>query len=477
MKQERKARVDTDINRSLVSSRLQTERVRSQWREPNWANTINAVKDIAVKYLTDEKDSAYKRLDLEASKMQMQELEDIRVADSNEKIPEIENQFKTAVSSAFSQDSWGKQWLKERGDLFFAANSRDVLRAGIAKQKELSVLEMNKTINTFSDTIATSPLDKAMVLLGDMTKFIDASGVLSPSEKQSAKNGALTQTMRRMADENPETALLMLNDKNYDWSGINTAGIRNLAEARQSVLAKKRESNDFKAFVQNPTYNGLQYLKNSYPKTKEHVFKSLENILESSPNYKSENAYDVISEFTSELLDFSETQFSDADEAFEKAVELSDRLTRSNQRGNITPEETQKGINDVWNVLQDEAVQSSLGELSPYMKAFQSFAKFQINNFPTNLSEATEGAISGFKKKAKLQAMAKAGMIGALDKLRDGDINGAKEVYNATRLSMQAFMHPEIANKKVGDTIVLQNDILGIIESMDGDNIIVKRVR
>lgn len=467
----------TDVNRNLVSSQMQAANFQSHWRAPDLGGLVKDVSDEVNKYYEAEKEAAFKRLDIEASKMQMQELEAIRVAESNEAIPEIENSFKQNLNTAFAQDNWGKQWLKERGDLFLAANSRDVMRAGISKQHELYTLEMNKTLGTWSDDIATSPEDKARVLMGDMGKMIDDSPILTPTEKQNTKSNALTLTMRKMADQNPEVALKMLNSDDMNWEGIDTARIRNLAEARMSVLAKKRKDNEFRAFISNPSYEGLEAIKLKYPDTKESVIKNLTNIFESSPNYKSDNAYEIIDDFTTELTEFNETQFADADEALEKAIEISDRLVRSNQRGNITPEETQSSLNDLWNVMQDEAVKSAWTEFSPYAKAFQSFTNFQINNLPTFLSEAAEGISSGINKKARLQAMAKAGMMEAMNRWRDGDIEGAKQTYNNTRLSMQAFMNPEIAGKKVGDTIVLQNSILGVIESMDGDDIVVKRVR
>ena len=106
----------TDVNRNLVSSQMQAANVRSAWRSPDYSGLLKDVSDGLNKYYQAEKDAAFKRLDIEASKMQMQELEEIRLADSNEKIPEIENTFKQNLNTAFAQDNWGKQWLKERGD-------------------------------------------------------------------------------------------------------------------------------------------------------------------------------------------------------------------------------------------------------------------------------------------------------------------------------------------------------------------------
>ena len=135
----------TDVNRTLVSSQMQAANVRSAWRAPDYGGLLKDMAEGLEKYHKAEKDAAFKRLDIEASKMQMQELEQIRLADSNEAIPEIENSFKQNLNNTFGQDNWGKQWLKERGELFLSANSRDVMKASIGKQHELYTLEMNKT--------------------------------------------------------------------------------------------------------------------------------------------------------------------------------------------------------------------------------------------------------------------------------------------------------------------------------------------
>lgn len=208
--------INTDINRSLISGQMQAANVRSAWRAPDWGGLAKDVAQGMQTYYKAEKDAAFKRLDLEASKMQVQELENIRVADSNEKIPEIENQFKTQVNEAFSQDNWGKQWLKERGDLFFAANSRDVMRSSIAKQHELYTLELNKTLGTWANDIATSAEDKARALMGDADNYISASQLLSPEEKQKTKDNFLKLTLQRMATNNPEMAKSFLASGEFD---------------------------------------------------------------------------------------------------------------------------------------------------------------------------------------------------------------------------------------------------------------------
>ncbi len=207
--------INTNVNRTLVSSKMQEANMRSPWRAPDVGGALQGIAKVAGQYYEAEKEAAFKRLDLEATKLQDQELEEIRVATSNEQIPQIEQNFQARINEAFSQDNWGKQWLKERSGLYFAANGRDVMRHGLAKQHELGVLELNKTIGAWTDNISGSAPDKAKVLIGDMNSFIDASPILSPEEKQKTKENAMKMALERLASSNPNTAMTLLKDETF----------------------------------------------------------------------------------------------------------------------------------------------------------------------------------------------------------------------------------------------------------------------
>lgn len=226
--------INTNINRNLVSGQMQAANMQSPWRAPDIGSTIAGATKVAAQYYEAEKDAAFKRLDLEADKLQDQELEEIRVATSNEQIPEIENNFKMRLNEAFSQDSWGQKWLKERSELYFAANSSDVMRHGLAKQHELGVLELNKTIGAWTDNISGSAPDKAKVLIGDMNSFIDTSPILSPEEKQKTKENATNMALERLASSNPNTAIALLKDETF------TKGKNIDAKGKIDSLIKKR---------------------------------------------------------------------------------------------------------------------------------------------------------------------------------------------------------------------------------------------
>lgn len=241
--------INTNVNSVLVSSKMQAANMQSPWRQPDVGGLMQGIAKVAGQYYEAEKEAAFKRLDLEADKFQYEELEEIRMATSNEQIPQIEQNFQARVNEAFSQDSWGQKWLKERSELYFAANGRDVMRHGLAKQHELGVLELNKTIGAWTDNISGSAPDKAKVLIGDMNSFIDASPILSPEEKQKTKENALKMALQRQIGANPATALTMLSDDSYKWgeAGIDVNQYKESALASAKDAGKRRIINQINA--------------------------------------------------------------------------------------------------------------------------------------------------------------------------------------------------------------------------------------
>ena len=241
--------INTNVNSVLVSSQMQAANMQSPWRQPDVGGLMQGISKVAGQYYQAEKEAAFKRLDLEADKFQYEELEEIRTATSNEQIPQIEQKFQARVNEAFSQDSWGRKWLKERSELYFAANGRDVMRHGLAKQHELGVLELNKTIGAWTDNISGSAPDKAKVLIGDMNNFIDASPILSPEEKQKTKDNALKMALQRQIGANPATALTMLSDNSYKWgeAGIDVNHYKESALASAKDADKRRVINQINA--------------------------------------------------------------------------------------------------------------------------------------------------------------------------------------------------------------------------------------
>lgn len=289
--------INTNINKTLVSSQMQAANMQSPWRAPDIGGVIANATKVGMQYYEAEKDAAFKRLDLEATKMQAAELEEIRVADSNEAIGQIENNFKMRLNEAFAQDNWGKKWLKERSELFLAANSRDVMRAGIAKQHELYTLELDKTLNTWANDISTSAPDKARVLIGDANNYIDASNLLSPTEKQKTKDRFAELYLGRMASANPDVAIGLLKDEKFSGS-LNIDAKEKIDSIVKKQFAEMKFQEQVKIFNNErelseklddmPTDEALRFLEENEGNVSKKYFKAKETALLSAKGITAE---------------------------------------------------------------------------------------------------------------------------------------------------------------------------------------------
>ena len=298
--------INTNVNRNLISGQMQAANLQSAWRVPEISDTLSKATNLATHYYEAEKDAAFKRFDLEADKLQQQELEEIRVAKSNEQIPEIENNFKTKLNEAFGQDKWGQKWLNERRDLYLAANSRDVMRLQQTKQHELYTLQLNQTLNTWADNISTSSVDKAKILMGDMTRYIDDSQLLSPTEKQNTKDKAINLVLERMASANPEVAISILKDKEFS-KGLNVNSSEKINNLIKKQFAEMKFQEQLKIFNNErelsdqldnmQTDEALRFLEKNEANVSKAFFKAKENALLSEKGITAETRADTAADF------------------------------------------------------------------------------------------------------------------------------------------------------------------------------------
>ena len=141
--------VKSDVRRNLIGSQMTQANVRNLWRPVVPEETAEALQETAGVIAQQHKEQekiAFERLSLEAAKMQQEELEQIRMAETADVIPGLEADFQNRVKQQFAADKWGKKWLEKRGDVFFSGNSVDVARARAAKEEELKIMEADMAI-------------------------------------------------------------------------------------------------------------------------------------------------------------------------------------------------------------------------------------------------------------------------------------------------------------------------------------------
>ncbi len=204
-----------NIQRGYMNgTKLLTEK-RSTWRDNGVSQVVEAVGDAAAArrdFLDREKNLVWKRLNLEAAKLQEEELAAINTASSIDEIPGIIDGFEEKLRNNMKDQKWGKEWMENLGNGFLSYNERDVASAVRGKEKEFETINLNNTLKAYADKIAAAPEDEAVFLSADADKLIDGSAYLTPTEKEEIRSRFTNLTINGMVSTNPETAKKALSE-------------------------------------------------------------------------------------------------------------------------------------------------------------------------------------------------------------------------------------------------------------------------
>lgn len=246
--------------KTLVSSQMQTANLQNAWNANGYSMTaslIDNAQKMYQEYDRQQEEVAFQRLDLEAQKFQAEELNNIRLADSDTDIPQIEADFKKNITDNFSNSKWGQRWLNKRGTNFFKANSIDVQNAMFKKQEELAILETDKTLKDFADAIGGAETEQARTLIAQANMMVDNHRFLTPAQKQNTKDNFTKLWVSAMVDNNTSEAIRLLSDNGQlkNLSQIDRqyylARANDLKAAKLQEQAKALELNDKKTKLQN----------------------------------------------------------------------------------------------------------------------------------------------------------------------------------------------------------------------------------
>ena len=250
------------VQRNLISSAMQEANVQNTWQNAAvYKTAANIMADSGQKlasYADQQEEAAFQRLDLEAQKLQNEQLNNMKLADSAEMIPNLKAEFEQKLNSQFAQDNWGQRWLKKRGQNFLAANNIDVQRVTESKQEELTVLETNKTLQAFADEIAVSAPDKAQSLITQANMLVDTRSFLTPEQKQSTKDNFTKLWVGGMVTHNTDKAINLLSDNSRLTNLTEIERKDYLLKAQELKLAKEKEVEK-----QNKLKNDTLKLQNS----------------------------------------------------------------------------------------------------------------------------------------------------------------------------------------------------------------------
>lgn len=233
------------VERMLINSRMTAANVQNAWKPVTTVSLADAIQETAGiigKEQQEQEKIAFERLNLEAVKLQRQQLDNIQYAETSDVIPEIEQDFQNTLKAQFSEDKWGKRWLEKKGESFFANNSLDVAKARAAKEQELTILETNKTLKSFADAAALGAADRAAYYQAKAGNFIDTREFLTPEQKEQARQNFNKLMLGGMVAYNTDTAISVLSGGSIPGlSEIDRAEYMNKAKQIQQAKLKEIE--------------------------------------------------------------------------------------------------------------------------------------------------------------------------------------------------------------------------------------------
>lgn len=232
-------------------------------------------------------------------------------------------------------------------------------------------------------------------------------------------------------------------------------------------------------FYDNPTEEGLEKIL-EYKDLSENKIGRLRERLESSPNYEAITTYDGVKEATKAMNEFMEQDF-DSDEAeLNSFVDMMDKIKRTQDAGNVTPEQNNVFVSEATNALRDKNLkkifQNSTASINDTMEwNAKQLSGFEMRNYvaehgrPRN--DYSMSQLPG-RFSSTVKNMMRDGLQAQVAFIANGDIESAEKVKKDTKRQILEFVHPEIKGKKVGDNLIINGKVYKIT-SLD-DNIAVK---
>ena len=231
------------VERTMLSGARLNSQLQNRYVPNNVAGAIDTAVgavDEFKRFKDREKELTFQRLNLEASTLQEDQLSKIGLVDDMDKIDGITKDFASNLNKNMSDQKWGKEWLEEKGSTYLAYNNKDVMNAKRAKEKELNSITLNKTLQSYADSIAgAGAADKAFYLAHIANKEIDKDEYLTPSEKQKIKNEFTKRYVSGMVNYNTKSAISLLSDGSFKLPELTDI-------ERQDYLSKAKNFEDAK---------------------------------------------------------------------------------------------------------------------------------------------------------------------------------------------------------------------------------------
>lgn len=229
-------------------------------------------------------------------------------------------------------------------------------------------------------------------------------------------------------------------------------------------------------FYDNPTEEGLDKIL-EYKDLSQSKIDRLRERLEASPNYEAVSTYDGVKDATKALNDFVSNDYKTDEEETEAFIDIIDKMGRTQQEGNVTPEENNVFVSEATNTLRDKQLKKIFRDSVSSINETMDWNAKQLSGLEMRNYVAEHGRPSNARPMSSLlgrfnstvKDMMRDGLQAQVAFLGMGDKESAEKVKKETKKQVLEYIHPEIKGKKVGDTVVVNGKVYKIT-SLD-DNV------
>ena len=269
-------------------------------------------------------------------------------------------------------------------------------------------------------------------------------------------------------EADPYGAEHLINDSKFieQVGKENAQKLKNFLKSKQNEFKKTYVHQMLAEFNSNPTKQTLDMIKGQdFIKVSDKTLKDMEETYKASPNYICETDEEALSEVMQRVEDFVAKDYiikegenkgaADIEKQYEDATELSKFIMLQNsEQGKLSNDDRQKYMSIVAQTLSDTQMKTAMLNTKG---AFQNFLD-TVNNYnplyPTKLFNLLYGEkrYVPSSEKTIMSGIIKGSIISAMNRLEEGDEDGARAAFEEGARQIIYFRNPEVRGKKVGDT-------------------------
>jgi len=206
---------------------------------------------------------------------------------------------------------------------------------------------------------------------------------------------------------------------------------------------------------------------------------TLQNYVESSPNYEATTTYEGVKDATKAINEYMEKDFNNDEEMLKSFIAMADKIDRTQQAGILTEDKKKILIDGATETLADKELkkifQNSVSSINEVMEwntkqlSGYELGKYKYEHGNQMGGQRRYGFFAFNKNIPAIKNKMADGLQAQMGYIMKGDLESAEKVKRETKKEVLEIMYPEIKGKNVGDTIVVNGKVYKIM-SLD-DNV------